>query len=212
MQPGHANDEDSQVGWLSQNDAPLVFGPFYDERLRIDRIAKRLDVTGDLVERADLASELVRSVSRYEDTIERSLLDRFAESSATVLQELHRQRHDLREAMTVIHERTMGIDPRNVHASDGQVFEDTLEDVLRKLRVLLQGEDSQIDALMKSLGPEDRQQVSEDVAHVFRSASERPHPPHTTMGQFFSNAHVKLDHKFEDVSSPTHPGAGTIDG
>ena len=29
--------------------------------------------------------------------------------------------------MEEIHQRTMGIDPRNVHASDGQGFEDTLD-------------------------------------------------------------------------------------
>ena len=42
-----------------------------EERARIDRITSRLDVTADLIERADLGSELVRSASRYEDTLER---------------------------------------------------------------------------------------------------------------------------------------------
>ncbi len=212
MPPEHANDEAPRAGWLSEKDASLVFGPFYDERLRIDRIVSRLDVTDDLIERADLASELVRSVSRYEDTLERALFVRFTDSPTAALEELARERDELREAMTVIHKRTTGIDPRNVHAQDGQGFEDTLEDVVHRLRALLLGEDRQIDTLMASLGPEDRQQVSEDVAHVFRSASERPHPPHTAVGRFLSNAHVKLDHTFEDVSSPTHPGAGTING
>ena len=41
-----------------------TFGGFSEDRLRIDRIIDRLDVTGDLVERADLGSELVRAVSR----------------------------------------------------------------------------------------------------------------------------------------------------
>ena len=212
MPPAHANDEASEVRWLNEKGASLVFGPFYEERLRIDRIVSRLDVTDDLIERADLASELVRSVSRYEDTFERSLIVRFADSPNAVLEELAGERDALRDAMTVIHERTTGIDPRNVHASDGQGFEDTLEDVVHRLRALLSGEDRQIDALTASLGPEDRKKLSEDVAHVFRNASERPQPPHTAVGRFFSNAHIKLDHKFEDVSSPTHPGARTIDG
>jgi hypothetical protein len=212
MQPEHPKDEGSQAGWMSEEDASLIFGPLHDERLRIDRIVSSLDVTDDLTERADLASELVRSVSRYEDTIERSLFVRLAESPHAVLEELNRQRDELRDAMTVIHKRTMGIDPRNVHTSDGQGFEDTLEDVVHRLRALLLGEDRQIAALMGSLGPEDRQQVSDDVAHAFRSASERPHPPHTAVGRFFSNAHVKLDHKFEDVATPSHPGADTING
>jgi hypothetical protein len=212
MQPEHSEDDGSQVGWLSQKDASQVFGPLHDERLRIDRIASRLDVTDDLVERADLASELVRSVSRYEDTIERSLFVRLAESPHAVPEDLNQERDELREAMTVIHQRTMGIDPRNVHASDGQGFEDTLEDVVQRLRALLLGEDRQIAALMATLGPEERQEVSEDIAHTFRSASERPRPPYTVVGRFFSNARIKLDHKFEDVATPSHPGADTING
>jgi DNA-binding MarR family transcriptional regulator len=212
MQPEDAKGGGSQDSWLSETDASIIFGPLHDERLRIDRIVSRLDVTDDLVERADLASELVRSVSRYEDTIERSLFVRLTESTNAVLEELDRERDQLRETMTVIHERTMGIDPRNVHASDGQGFEDTLEDVVHRLRALLLGEDRQIAALMGSLGPEDRQQLSEDIAHTFRSASERPHPPHTAVGRFFSNAHVKLDHTFEDVATPSHPGSDTING
>jgi hypothetical protein len=206
------NDEASSVRWLNEKDASVVFGPFYEERVRIDRISNRLDVTDDLVERADLASELVRSVSRYEDAIERALFVRFADSPDAVLEEIARERDELREAMTIIQKRTTGIDPRNVHASDGQGFEDTLEDVVHRLRALLLAEDSQIDSFLGSLGSEDRQQMSKDVAHVFRSASERPRPPHTAVGRFFSNTHVKLDHTFEDVSSPTHPGADTING
>jgi hypothetical protein len=108
MHPGNPNSEGA-AAWLSEKDAGLDFGPLQEERLRIDRIVSRLDVTDDLTERADLASELVRSVSRYEDTIERA-------------------------------------------------------------------------------------------------------PPRTAVGRFFSNAHVKLDHTFEDVATPSHPGADTING
>jgi hypothetical protein len=119
MQPEDQRDAGSP-GWSSEIDAALVFGPLYDERLRIDRIVNRLDVTDDLAERADLASELVRSASRYEDTVERSLLVHLTDSPSVVLEELNQERDELREVMTVIHKRTMGIDPRNVHASDGQ--------------------------------------------------------------------------------------------
>jgi hypothetical protein len=212
MHSEQMKDEGSQVSWLSEKDASLDFGPLHEERLRIDRIVNRLDVADDLTERADLASELVRSVSRYEDTIERSLFVRMEDSAHAVLAELDRERDQLREAMTVIHERTMGIDPRNVHVSDGQGFEDTLEDVVHRLRALLLGEDCQIALLLGSLGPEDRRQLAEDIAHTFRSASEHPHPPHTAVGRFIGNAHVKLDHTFEDVATPTHPGADTING
>jgi hypothetical protein len=212
MQPEKPKDEGPSA-WLSERDASLDFGPLHDERLRIERIVRRLDVTDDLVERADLASELVRSASRYEDTIERALFPRLEESSApAVLEELGRERDQLREAMSVIHDRTMGIDPRNVHSSDGRGFENTLEDVVHRLRAVLLGEDRQIAAFVESLGPAERRRLVEHIAHTFRSASEHPHPPHTAVGRFFSNAHVKLDHTFEDVATPSHSGADTING
>ena len=212
MQPEQMKEEGSQPSWLSEKDASLTFGHLHDERLRIDRIVSRLDVTDDLIERADLANGLVRSVSRYEDTIERALFVRLEGSSHAALEELDRERDQLREAMTVIYERTTGIDPRNVHASDSQGFEDTLEDVVHRLRALLLGEDRQITALIGSFGPKERHQLAEDIAHTFRSASERPHPRHTAVGRFISNAHVKLDHTFEAVATPSHPGADTING
>ena len=95
MQPEKPKDEGSQAAWMSEKEASADFGPLYDERLHIDRIVSRLDVTDDLVERADLASELVRSVSRYEDTIERALFVRLDISAPAVLEELGRAVRDL---------------------------------------------------------------------------------------------------------------------
>jgi hypothetical protein len=60
----------------------LRFGGFSEDRLRIDRIIERLDVTDDLIERADLGRELVRAVSRDEDTIERTLRPRLVGSGS----------------------------------------------------------------------------------------------------------------------------------
>jgi hypothetical protein len=212
MQAPATDDDGSQSTPESEVDAAGVLGPLQDERLRIDRIVSRLEVTDDLVERADLAGALVRSVSRYEDTVERALFTRLDGASPEVLDELSRDRHELREAMTVIHDRTTGIDPRNVHASDGQAFEDTLDEVVVKLRALLADEDGAIAELIGSLGPEARRSLAEEIAHTFHNASERPHPRHTAIGRFLSNAHVKLDHTFEDVSTPRHPGSDTING
>jgi hypothetical protein len=177
--------------------------------LRIDRIVGRLDLTDDLIERADLASELARSVSRYEDTLERTLLLR---TDGLADEELVAERHHLRDALTFIQERTTGIDPRNVHASEGQRFEDTLSDALGALRSLLSGEDLRVESLVASLDSDERDQLAEEIAKTFKSASERPDPPHTAAGRFISNVRIKLDHKFEDVATPTHPGSDTVDG
>jgi hypothetical protein len=206
------DDSESQPTRLSEADATGVLGPLRDERQRIDRIVSRLDVTDDLVERADLASELVRSVSRYEDTLERALFTRLEGVASEALDGLSRDRYQLREIMTVIHDRTTGIDPRNVHASDGQGFEDALDDVLDRLKSLLVDEDGEIAVLIGSLGSEARRSLAEEIARTFQNASESPHPPHSSVGRFISNIHVKLDHKFEDVATPSHPGSDTIDG
>jgi hypothetical protein len=186
--------------------------PLSEERARIDRITSRLDVTTDSIERADLGSELVRSASRYEDTFERVFMPRLSGSAPDLLPTLERDREELRVEMDEIHPRTMGIDPRNVHASDGQGFEDTLEAVVLKLRALLALEDREATALLTSLGTEQREEFDKEVAHAFKSASERPRPPRTAVGRILSNAHVKLDHTFEDVATPHHPGADTEDG
>jgi hypothetical protein len=209
VQPESTKDE---VSTANEGGELINFGPFSEERARIDRITARLDVSEDLIERADLGSELVRSASRYEDTFERALLPRLEESSEDVVEGLQRDRDHLREAMEEIHQRTMGIDPRNVHAADGQGFEDTLEIVVVELRALLGKQDGEVAGLVERLGPDERKELAEDVVSAFRSASERPRPPRTAVGRFFSNAHVKLDHTLEDVATPQHPGADTLKG
>lgn len=212
MPTEQANGEGSGDAPLGSERGSVPPGPLYEERSRIDRIVSRLDVTNDPTERADLAGELVRSVSRYEDTLERAVFPRMDESAQDRSKELDQDRELLRDLMTVIHERTTGIDPRNVHASDPQGFEKQLVDMAQKLQALLENEDRQVAALLTTLGTEESQEMEKDVVHAFGSASERPHPPKTTAGRLFSNARVKLDHTFEDVSSPQHPGADTIDG
>jgi hypothetical protein len=209
VQPESAEDNVSH----GHGEAGTVdFGPFSEERARIDRITARLDVTEDLVERADLGSELVRSASRYEDTFERALLPRLQGSSQDVVAELEHDLDQLRKTMEEIHQRTMGIDPRNVHAADGQGFEDALTVVIVDLRALSEIQDRELASLVESLGPEERGQLVEEVDHAFGSASERPRPPRTAVGRFLSNAHVKLDHTLEDVATPQHPGAQTLKG
>jgi hypothetical protein len=191
---------------------PLLFGPFSEERLRIDRITARLDETENLEERADLGSELVRAISRYEDTFERAIVPHLEGVDDQLLRDQEGDRESLREAMDDIHQRTMGIDPRNVHASDGQGFEDSLALVVVRARALQEVEDGEIDTLLRSLGEEDRQAVIDGVIDAFGNASERPRPPRTVVGRFISNAHVKLDHTLEDVATPHHPGADTVNG
>jgi hypothetical protein len=198
---------------VPSNKLPAVFGPLEEERDRIERILDRLETTEDLTERADLGSELVRSASRYEDTLERVVWPSVSDTEAATFKELQDDRTALREVMVTIHEATMHIDPRNVHASDPQGFEDMLDLVCERLRAILLKDDHEIAAIDATLGsPEEREKLTNAIAHAMHNASERPNPPKTAIGRFVSNASVKLDHTFEDVSAPQHPGADTING
>ena len=75
------NSEESGDTPLGSEGESVTPGPLREERSRIDRIVSRLDVTNDPTERADLAGELVGSVSRYEDTLERAVFPRMDESA-----------------------------------------------------------------------------------------------------------------------------------
>lgn len=193
----------------------LQLAPLADERVRIERIARRLHETADTTERADLASELVRAVSRHEDIVERAVLPYMrAAVSAGELARQAQARERLRAAMTVVHERTSHIDPRNVHASDPEGFEQAIDEVLGCIEAHLPGEDRAVRSVIERAAAhdDDRQALERAVADAARHASERPHPARTAVGRFVTNANVKLDHAIEDVSTPQHPGAGTIDG
>lgn len=184
---------------------PELLQPLRDERTHIEQLLHRLATSEDLAERAELGSELVRSTSRYEDTLERAVWPKALDPDSSTLQDLADERKILREMMTIIQKATQHIDARNVHASDPEGFEETLEDVSRRIRLTLDREDLQIrdiDASMQSL--EERDQFTNAITRALHHASERPNPPRTSLGRAVSNANVKLDHNFPDVSSPQH--------
>jgi len=192
---------------------PDTFSPLEEERERMERILERLKIADYLTERAELGSELVRSASRYEDTLERAVWLTAPDSDAAHLEELERDRAALRAVMTKIHEATMHVDARNVHAPDPEGFEDALNEVCDRLRTLLVKEDREIVAIDAALGTEEnRRKLTEDISAALKNASERPEPPKTTIGRLVSNANVKLSHNVEDASPPEHPGADTING
>lgn len=184
-----------------------------EDRDRIERILDRLDITEDLAERADLASELVRAASRHEDVIERAVLpglkDRLDES---ILQRLATQRDEVREAMEYIRARTQHLDARNAHAGDAQGLEDAIFDVTKRLRAILRDEDAEVIALARDLDPEARQELETAVEKTYRHAAEQPKPSRTSVGRMARNIATKIDRNFEDVATPEHPGAETIDG
>ncbi|HZU79045.1 MAG TPA: hemerythrin domain-containing protein [Acidimicrobiales bacterium] len=180
--------------------------PLKEDRRRIETIVGRLRTADEPGARADLASELVRAVSRHEDTVERALVPELhgrLDERDVELQS--RQRQQLREAMTVIHERTAHIDPRNVHASDPEGFEQAVDTVLEMLPSHLDAIDRAVASATGSLSADERRALAKAVEKAARNASERPVPPRTAVGRALSNLHVKLDHTVEDVATPHHP-------
>jgi hypothetical protein len=197
----------------SSKKLPESFSPLEEERERIERILDRLEIAEYRTERAELGSELVRSASRYEDTLERAVWPTVPDTDEGILKELEDDRSALRAVMTTIHEATMHVDARNVHATDPQGFEDTLDEVCVRIRAILPKEDREIvvsDSALSSA--QERTDLAEAISHALHNAPERPEPPKTAIGRLVSNANVKLSHNVEDASPPEHPGADTIDG
>jgi hypothetical protein len=187
---------------------PAPFSPLIDERERIDRILNRLDRSEDLAERADLGSELVRSMSRYEDTLERVVWSASSDPNSAELLELAEDLQKLRDVMVVIQKRTQHVDPRNVHVSDSKGFEGALAEVARRVRAILVKEDRQFEQVEATLtSSESRERFTSDIAHAISHASEKPIPAKTAIGRAVANLGVKLDRNFEDVSTPLHPAA-----
>ncbi len=192
---------------------PEPLGALREDYARIERILDRLEITEDLPERADLASELVRAASRHEDVMERAVLPALAGRIDERAQErLATERDELREAMDYIHHRTQHMTPRNAHTGDAQALEDAIFDVTERLRVILSDEGNDVIAFVDLLNPSAQEALKKSVERASRNAAERPKRARTSLGRIASNIATKLDHLFEDASTPAHPGAKTIDG
>jgi hypothetical protein len=99
------NTSDGRGGTESLYPEPLR--ALADDHARLERILDRLEITEDLIERADLASELVRAASRHEDVVQRAVLPALeGRIDGKALERLATERDELREAMDYIHHRT----------------------------------------------------------------------------------------------------------
>jgi hypothetical protein len=114
--------------------------------------------------------------------------------------------------MDYIHRRTQHLAARNAHAGDPQGLEDAIADVSRRLRTLLAQEDAATAALIDGLDPDAHQNLEAEMEKASRHAAERPKPARTALGRMVSNVATRIDHAFEDVATPDHAGADTVDG
>ena len=143
---------------------PEPLSALRDDYARIERILDRLEISEDLPERADLASELVRAASRHEDVMERAVLPALAGRSDERAQErLATERDELRAAMDYIHHRTQHMTPRNAHTGDAQGLEDAIFDVTERLRVILRDEGTDVIAFVDGLDPPAQETLKKSV-------------------------------------------------
>lgn len=165
----------------------------------------------DLPERADLAHELVRAASRYRDVMGRVVAPSVDGSrTAPFLLADDSDQSELVAAMEGVLKRTKHLDPRNAHTGDPQGLEDAIAVMESGLRQRLELEDQVLPRLVQGLSPQARAELRRETAHALPSASQHPHLARTKVGRAIRNLGIKLDHAFEDVATPSHPGERTV--
>lgn len=146
---------------------PAPLAELQDDYDRVIRITDRLDHATVAEERADLATELVRAGSRYEDVLERAVVpDVLGESDNDLLASLASQRTALRETLEYIHQRTKHLAPRNAHAGDPDALEDAIDKAVAQIRRLFDCERG-LFTRIERLSSEQRQELEDDVHKTF---------------------------------------------
>jgi hypothetical protein len=189
------------------NDVPAVLEPLKANRRELYAIVDLLDQESDPTARADIATELVGSSARYEDTMDRAVYPALRKVSKD-LPELDRAEAEqlaIRDALADLRKRTQNVKPSNVHASDPDGFEELLDRLVDSIRMHLDHEDEMLFPLLDQLDGAEadglRNAVEEAVAH----ASTLPHPPRSSVGRAVAGAIDKLNRSGHDQSTVSHP-------
>jgi hypothetical protein len=135
------------------------------ERDRLDLIIEELGVTDDPTIWADLAAELVRSCSRYED-VKDSCVYPALETMGSAIQTLASIREydsSIRDAMEVIRKRTVHMSPANVRTDDPEGFDDALDGLLDEIQKHLEREDQDLLPLLDKLSPDAADDLADKV-------------------------------------------------
>jgi hypothetical protein len=192
---------------------PRVLAPLQEERDRLDHIIDELGASADPTTRADLATELVRSCSRYEDVKDRCVYPTLEKAGipAPTLSTIRRDEASIRDAMEVIRKRTAHMTPANVHADDPEGFDHTLEGLVDCLDSHLGREERDLFPLLEGLSADAAADLTDDVILALRHASERPKPSHNPVGRAIGNLGAALERTVEDASTPQHPGRDKLE-
>ena len=187
---------------------PYVLEPLAEDRRQLFTILDLLDRSDDPVVRADLASELVGTCSRYEDVMARVVypaLERLVGDDEDLAQG-GEDRTDVREALAAIRKRTLHRTPSNVHTEDPEGFETMLNDLVALIRAHVEHEDKVLCPVLSALGAEERLPLRNDVEHGVAHASTYPNPPQHLLGRALVAVIERIERGPDDASDTWHPG------
>jgi hypothetical protein len=192
---------------------PYVLEPLADDRNRLFTILDLLEENKDPVVRADLASELVGTCSRYEDVKARVVYPAL-ERVAGEKEELARgeeDRRSVRDALATIRERTLHVKPADVHWEDPDGFEAALDALVTLIRIHVEHEDEILFPALVELDSERRSHLRGEVEKGVAHASTYPNPPKHLFGRAVIAVIERLERGPQDEADPWHPGVALLD-
>jgi hypothetical protein len=187
---------------------PYVLEPLAEDRKRLFTILDLLERNEDPVVRADLASELVGTCSRYEDVKARVIYPAL-ERVAGEQEELARgeaDRKSVRESLVAIRERTLHVKPGDVYWEDPEGFEAVLDELVALIHLHVEHEDEILFPALTELDSESRSHLRREVEIGVAHASTYPNPPKHLLGRAVVAVIEKLEHGPQDEADPWHPG------
>jgi Hemerythrin HHE cation binding domain len=192
---------------------PYVLEPLAADRNRLFAILDLLDENDDPVVRADLASELVGTCSRYEDVKARVVYPAL-EHVADEQDELARgeeDRQSVRSALMTIRERTLHVKPADVHWEDPEGFEAALVALVELIRIHVEHEDEILFPALGELDAATRASLRAEVEKAVVHASTYPNPPKHLFGRAVIAVIERLERGPQDEADPWHPGVELLD-
>jgi len=187
---------------------PYVLEPLAADRKRLFTILDLLKRNEDPVVRADLASELVGTCSRYEDVKARVIypaLERVAGEQGELARG-EADRTSVREALAEIRERTLHVNPADVHWEDPDGFEAVLDELITLIHAHVEHEDEILFPALTELDADERSRLRSEVEDGVAHASTYPNPPKHLLGRAVVAVIEKLERGPQDEADPWHPG------
>jgi len=195
------------------DEIPFVLEPLAEDRRRLFTILELIVENEDPVVRADLASELVGTCSRYEDVKERVVypaLERLLVDHG----ELERGEDDraaLRGALASLRKRTLHVKPAYVRWEDPEGFDALLTRLVATIRAHVEHEDHVLFPALARLDAGKRVELRSEVERGVKHASTYPNPPKNLLGRAILAIIERLELGLDDESTPFHPGVELLD-